>query len=88
MQMKDDAMRSLYREETVALAELFALELKLTIDTLVKWFNATIKPELLELDRLQKQAFIEKNPLDFSETTCSICGFRFCLSSYENHKKA
>ena len=35
-QMKDAAMKVLYKENTVALVELFASELKFTIDTLVK----------------------------------------------------
>ena len=70
-------MRVLYKENAVALAELFALELKFTIDTLVNWFNSTIKTKFLELDNFQKQAFMEKNPLDLAKTTCSICGFSF-----------
>ena len=86
-QMKDAAMRVLYKENAVALAELFALELKFTIDTLVNWFNSTIKTKFLELDNFQKQAFMEKNPLDLAKTTCSICGFKLCLSSYEGHEQ-
>ena len=53
-QMKDAAKRVLYKENTVALAELFPLELRFTIDTLVKWFNSTIKTKFLELDNFQK----------------------------------
>ena len=49
----------------VALAELFMLELKFTIDTLIKWFNATLKPKILELNNFQKQAFVEENPQIF-----------------------
>ena len=85
--MKDAAMRVLYKENTVALAELFALELKFTIDTLVKWFNSTIKTKSLEVDNFQKQAFMEKNSLDLAKTTCSICDFKLCLSSYEGHEQ-
>ena len=62
-QMKDAAMRVLYKENAVALAELFALELKFTIDTLVNWFNSTIKTKFLELDNFQKQAFMEKKSI-------------------------
>ena len=71
----------------VAFAELFALELKFTIDTLVKWFNSTIKTKFLEVDNFQKQAFMEKNPLDLAKIACSICGFKLCLSSYEGHEQ-
>ena len=86
-QMKDSAMRVLHKENTVALAELFALELKFPIYTLVKWFNFTIKTKFLELDNFQKQAFMEKNPLDLARTTCSICGFKLCLFAYEGHEQ-
>lgn len=41
------------------------LELKFTIDTLIKWFNATLKPKILELNNFQKQAFVEENPQIF-----------------------
>ena len=40
-QMKDAAVRVLYSEEMVALAELFALELKFIKNTIIKWFNVT-----------------------------------------------
>lgn len=80
-QMKDAAMRVFCREKTIALAEIFALELKFIVDTLAKWFNGTIKPKHLQLDNFPNKAFIEKKPLDLSGTTCSICGFKLCLSS-------
>ena len=86
-QMKDAAMKVLYKENTVALVELFASELKFTIDTLVKQFNSLIKTKFSELDNFQKQAFMEKNLLDLAKTTCSICGFKLCLSSYEGHEQ-
>ena len=54
-QMKDAAMRVFCREKTIALAEIFALELKFIVDTLAKWFNVTIKPKLLQLDNFQNK---------------------------------
>ena len=67
VQMKDEWGRDEWgRDEwgisiEVALAELFTLELKFTIYTLIKWFNATLKPKFLELNNFQKQAFVEEN---------------------------
>ena len=81
--MKDAALSVLSREKTTPLSALFALELKFTIDTLVKWFNATFKQKFLELSDFQKQAFVEKNPIDFCETVCSIRSFILSLSARE-----
>ena len=53
-------MRVLYKQNTVGLAEIFVLELKFIIDTLVKWFNSTIKAKFLELGTFRKQEFKEK----------------------------
>ena len=77
-QMKDTDMGVLYREKTTALSEFFALELKFTIDTQVKWFNATFK---------QKHAFAQKNPIDFSKKICCICGFMLSLSARGGHER-
>ena len=59
-QMKDTAMRVLYKENTVALTEIFVLWLKFTNDTLVKCFNSTIKAKFLEFGTFWKQEFMEK----------------------------
>ena len=41
-QMRDSALSVLSKEKTTFLSEFFALELKFTIDTLVKWFNSNL----------------------------------------------
>ena len=79
-QMKDAATKVFNREKTTALSELFTIELKFTIDTLVNWFNSVINRNFLELNDFQKRAFIEKNPLNLSKTTCCICGFMLSFS--------
>ena len=57
------------------------------MDTLVKWFNCTLKSKFLELDEIQKQIFTKENPIDFSKTYCCICGFKPSTSAKEGHKK-
>ena len=41
-QMRDSTLSVLSKEKTTLLSEFFALELKFTIDTLVKWFNSSL----------------------------------------------
>ena len=86
-QMKDAATIVFNREKTTAFSELFTIELKFTIDTLVNWFNSVIKQKFLERNDFQKRAFIEKNPLNLSKTTCYICGFMLSLSSHEGPER-
>ena len=57
------------------------------MDTLVKWFNCTLKSKFLELDEIQKQIFTKENPIDFSKAYCCICGFKPSTSAKEVHKK-
>ena len=85
-QMRDATMGVLVKEKTNLLSELFLVELKLTIDTLVKWFNNTFKAKFLELNDIWKQIFVEENPTDFSKTICSICGFKLFVSNREGPK--
>ena len=84
--IKDAATRVFNREKTTALSEIFALELKFTIDMLTRWFNTTFKQKFLELNHFQKKRFLEEKPLDYSKTDCSICGFKIFLSAREGPK--
>lgn len=71
----EDAARSVWdRERNTALAEMFNVKLKFTVDTLKKWFNKYIKERFLELDDNQKTEFREQNPIG-PNTLCSICYF-------------
>ena len=63
------------------------VELKFTIDTLVKWFNCTFKSKVLDLCKIQKQIFTKENIIDFSKSCCCICGFKLSTSPKEGHKK-
>ena len=63
------------------------MELKFTIDTLVKWFNSTFKAKFLELNDIWKQMFVIENPVDFSKTTCCICMFKISVSDREEPEK-
>ena len=82
-QMKDAATKVFNIEKTTPLSELFTIELKFTIETLVKLFNSIIKRKFIQLNDFQKQAFLEKNRLNLSETICCISGFILSISSRE-----
>lgn len=53
-QMRDVIMGVLVKEKINWFSELFSIELKLKIDTLVNRFNSTFKAEFLELSDIQK----------------------------------
>ena len=86
-QMRDAALSGLAKEKTTPLSETFLVELKFTIDTLIKWFHATFKSRFLELSDFSKRAFLERSPLDFSKPTCSNCGFMLSVSAREGPEK-
>ena len=67
---------------TAQMTDAAAKVLKFTLDTLVNWFNSVSKQKYLEQNYFQKRAFIVKNPLDLSKTTCCIRGFMPSLSSW------
>ena len=73
--MKEAASAVLAHEKSPSLAELFSLELEITIDTLKNWFSRIMKPKFFELDDIKKQKFLKENPIVHSKTKCSICGF-------------
>ena len=81
------ATLSVIQRKSYGVIEFFALELKFTIDTLVKWFNATFKQKILELSSFQKHAFVQKSPVEFSKTICCICGFMLSLSARDGHER-
>ena len=87
-QMRDSgALSVLWKEKTTSLSEFFVLELKFTIDTLVKWLNSTFKQKFLELSDLGKRTFTEENPIDFLRTIRSICGFMLSFSAREGPER-
>ena len=58
-QLKDAATNVLVCQKSTSLSELFSVELKFTIDTLVKWFNDVFKSKFVELYEIQKQIFVK-----------------------------
>lgn len=63
-QLKDAADNVLARHKSTSLAELFFVELKLTVNTMNARFNSIIKLEILELDTLTKQYYKKDNLID------------------------
>ena len=60
-----------FKENKTALAEMFNIELKFTIDCVKNWFKKNMK--VLELEDDQKREFIKEN--NNSNLNCSICDF-------------
>lgn len=79
-QLKDAASAVLAREKSTSLTELFSIELKFTIDTLKDWFNSTIKPNLFEIDSLNKMDWRKKKPVNY-HTKCTICDFNLAVET-------
>ena len=57
-----------------AIAELFNIELKLSYDILMKWFNCKIRSNNLELPMCLRLEYSRNNPIT-TDTKCCICNF-------------
>ena len=71
-QLEDAAFSVQNRENNTALAEMFSIELKFTIDCLKFWFQKNHK--ILELEIDFKTEFKQNNPLT-KKTLCCLCDF-------------
>ena len=60
-QLEAAALSVKQKEKNTALAEMFSIELKFTVDCLKAWFQKNHK--ILEVDIDQKLEFIRKNPI-------------------------
>ena len=60
------------REKNTALADMFSIELKFTVDCLKSWFSK--KHKVLDIEIDQKTEFIKKNPPK-KEDLCCLCDF-------------
>ena len=57
------------KKDSTALAEMFSIDLKFTVDCLKFWFQRNLKKN--ELDEEQRDEFIRNTP----KKTCCICDF-------------
>ena len=73
-QLEDAAFSVQYRKRNTALAEIFSVELKLTVDCLKFWFDKTHKINNLEVKLKDKLDFNQKHPKN-SDTVCCLCDF-------------
>ena len=70
-QLESAAKLVCFKENKTALAEMFNIELKFTVDCVKNWFNKNMK--VLELEDDQKREFIKEN--NNLNLNCSICDF-------------
>ena len=70
-QLEAAALSVKQKEKNTALAEMFSVELKFTIDCLKSWFQKNHKISEIDLD--QKLDFIRKNPV--KDSLCCLCDF-------------
>ena len=71
-QLEAAALSVKQKEKNTALAEMFLIELKFTVDCLKAWFRKNHK--ILEVDIDQKLEFIRKNPIK-KDALCCLCDF-------------
>ena len=71
-QLEDVAFSVQNKEKNTALAEMFSIELKFTVDCLKFWFNQNHK--ILDVDIDLKAEFKQKHPLT-KKTLCCLCDF-------------
>ena len=71
-QLEDAAFSVQNREKNTALAEMFSIELKFTVDCLKFWFQKNRK--VIELSVEEKAYYKQKNPKT-KETICCLCNF-------------
>ena len=60
---------------------MFSVELEFTTDTLLKWFCNIYKSRFFEIDTLTKQKYEKNNPIDWSQTKCSIYDYEMLVGS-------
>ena len=73
-QLQDAAFIVQNRERNTALAEMFSVELKLTVDCLKFWFDKTHKINNLEVKLEDKLDFTRNYPKN-SDIVCCLCDF-------------
>ena len=78
---KDKGLKVYGKKSSFALSEMSSVELKFTIDLLLKWFYSLYKMRFLELDTLTKQNYEKSNKTDWTKTTCCICDFKLSLGA-------
>ena len=71
-QLEAAALSVKQKEKNTALAEMFSVELKFTVDCLKAWFEKNYK--ILEIDIDQKLKFIQENPIK-KDSLCCLCDF-------------
>ena len=65
-QLKDVAINVFQKKSSFGISEILSVELKLTIDALLKWFYNIYKSGFVENDTLTKQKHEKKHPIDLS----------------------
>ena len=73
-QLEDAAFSVQHRDRDTALAEMFSVELKFTVDCLKFWFDKGHKINNLEVKLEDKLGFTQKHPKE-ADTVCCLCDF-------------
>ena len=60
--LKDAGLKVYLKQSCFALSEMCSVELKFTIDLLVKWFYSIYEMRVLEIDALTKQTYEKIQP--------------------------
>ena len=80
-QLKDCA-RTVYKKgKKNTISEMFSFELKIVADCLLKWFNAKITSNHLELNGDVKLKYEIEHSIDWQRQRCCICTLPFEINS-------
>ena len=76
IQQLKDCARSVYeKRKKIMISEMFSYELKVAANFLLKWFNAEITSNNLELSLDAKIKYEIENPINWQGQRCCICTF-------------
>ena len=74
-QLRDCALSVASKRNKLAISEMFTTELKFAGNCLMRWFNAKIKSEDMELSNDMRRKYEVKNPIIWQTDRCCICTF-------------
>ena len=80
-QLKDAELKVHEKKSSFSLSEILSIELKFTIDNLLRWCYIVHKTRFLSLYTITKQKHEKENKIDWLVTKCVICDFKLSVGS-------
>ena len=74
-QLRDCVLYVASKRNKLAISEMFTTELKFAENCLMRWFNAKIKSENMQLSNDMRRKYEVENPINWQTDRCCICTF-------------